>query len=415
RRRTAADEVPIFGEEQMTDQSAIDDQRRSRFPLGAQVRLAQLETDPYPVLAELRAAEPVSWVPALGAWLVTRRDLAVAAMRDAEAFTVDDPRFSTGAVLGPSMLSLDGPEHQRHRNPFAPSFRPGILREEFDHYLTAECHRLIDRFLADGMAELRTALAGPLAVNTIVRFLGLRDVTSAEVLDWYHHISDAITGLNLGTEPSVEQRAAIAAIHERVEATLADAGDTSVVARVAASGALRPDELGSAIAVLMFGAIETAEGMTANALWHLLTNPEVLAQVRADRHLVADAIEESVRLEPAAAVLDRYTTTDTRLGEVVIPERELVTLSLQAANRDPEVFDDPDRFDLQRPNTNRHVTFAQGPHGCLGIHLTRMETVAAVNALLDATDGRDLRLDPTASTAPTGLIFRKPERVVARW
>ena len=96
--------------------------RTHRYPLGAAVTLAELRDDPHPALARLRAAEPVSWVPVLNGWLVTRRDLALAVMRDSAAFTVDDPRFSTARIVGPSMLSLDGPGHDRHRRPFGTPF-----------------------------------------------------------------------------------------------------------------------------------------------------------------------------------------------------------------------------------------------------------------------------------------------------
>ena len=96
--------------------------RVRRYPLGGAVTLADLEDDPHPALARLRAAEPVSWVPVLDGWLVTRRDLAVAVMRDSVTFTVNDPRFSTARVVGPSMLSLDGPPHDRHRRPFSAPF-----------------------------------------------------------------------------------------------------------------------------------------------------------------------------------------------------------------------------------------------------------------------------------------------------
>ena len=88
---------------------------RTRYPLGAGLTLAQLDADPHGVLARLREHEPVSWVPALDGWLVTRRDLCIEVMRDAAGFTVDDPRFSTARVVGPSMLSLDGDAHRRAR------------------------------------------------------------------------------------------------------------------------------------------------------------------------------------------------------------------------------------------------------------------------------------------------------------
>ena len=107
------------------------------FPLGAAVTAQELELDPHPALARLRAAEPVSWLPALDGWLITRRDLALAVMRDPEHFTVDDPRFTTGRVVGPSMLTLDGDEHRRHREPFAAPFRRAAVRERFAGFVAA--------------------------------------------------------------------------------------------------------------------------------------------------------------------------------------------------------------------------------------------------------------------------------------
>src|SRR4051812_3100210 len=145
----------------------------SSFPLGAAVTLEQLEHDPHPVLARLREREPVSWVPALASWLVTRRDLVLEAMRDPASFTVDDPRFSTAQVVGPSMLSLDGTEHRRHREPFARPFRLDAVRERFATLVEAEVDRLLDPIEARGEADLRAALAGPLSVEVMVLALGL--------------------------------------------------------------------------------------------------------------------------------------------------------------------------------------------------------------------------------------------------
>ena len=91
----------------------------AKFPIGRGATLRELQEDPHPLLARLRTAEPVSWLAVLGGWLVTRYDLAMRVMRDSITFTVDDPRFSTSRVVGPSMLSLDGADHARHREPFA--------------------------------------------------------------------------------------------------------------------------------------------------------------------------------------------------------------------------------------------------------------------------------------------------------
>lgn len=386
--------------------------RSKQFPIGASMTVEQLQAAPYQVLAELREHEPVSWVPAIGTWLITRRDLAVEAMRDAETFTVDDPRFTTGAVIGPSMLSLDGPEHERHRGAFAPHFRPALVRDQFEVELVETAQAIVDEFAPVGRAELRTALAGPLAVTTISRFLGWTDIDARQILSWYSEISDAIVGLSLGHPVPSSGTAAIAAIHERVMTALNE-GSSALLSALEAEAVLQPEELPANTAVLMFGAIETSEGMTANLLWHLLTSPDTLARVTSDRSLLTAAMEESLRLEPAAAVVDRFATRIVELGGAMIAERDKVTISLLGANRDPAVFPEPDRFDIDRPNLRQHVTFVQGPHGCLGLHLARLETHAGVSAVLDGLRG--LTLDSAASSAPAGLIFRKPASIAATW
>src|SRR4030088_39607 len=101
------------------------------FPLGAAVTLDELIGDPHPLLARLRQREPVSWLPVLNGWLVSRYEVAVQVMRDPATFTVDDPRFSTARVVGPSMLSSDGADHAHHRGPFAQVFRPAEVGARF--------------------------------------------------------------------------------------------------------------------------------------------------------------------------------------------------------------------------------------------------------------------------------------------
>src|SRR5207253_8426790 len=139
----------------------------------------------HPVLARLREHEPVSWLPALNLWLVTRRDLALQVMRDPDTFTVDDPRFSTGQVVGTSMLTLDGADHARHRDPFARPFRLEPVRERFSALVAAETDRLIDAIEPAGQAELRRSVAGPLAVAVVAHALGLEGTDAVEVLGWY--------------------------------------------------------------------------------------------------------------------------------------------------------------------------------------------------------------------------------------
>ena len=176
---------------------------------------------------------------------------------------------------------------------------------------------------------------------------------------------------------------------------------------------LAADEIVSNAAVLLFGGIETTEGMTSNAVWYLLGDQDALLQVRADPSLIERAVDESLRLEPAAAVVDRYATADVELGTARIPRGDLVIVSLAGANRDPAVFADPDRFDLHRSNARQHLAFAVGPHFCIGAQLARLEAAAAVAALLNQLP--DLQLDPARPTAPQGLVFRKPPSLNVCW
>jgi cytochrome P450 len=389
--------------------------RAAAFPIGAAATLAELETDPHPLLARLREAEPVSWLPALGGWLVTRRDLALQVMRDPDAFTVDDPRFSTGQVVGPSMLTLDGREHTRHRAPFAAPFRLDAVRERFTGAVAEEVDRLLDRIAPAGTAELRRELAGPLAAATVTHALGLQDAGTAEVLGWYDAIVGSVTEITAGRGPTEAGRRGFEALRAAMEPALERAPETSLVAAAAGSaGGLARGEVISNAAVMLFGGIETTEGMIANAISHLLAHPAQLAAVRADPPaLLAGAIEESLRLEPAAAVVDRYATRDVELAGAAIAARELVSVSIAGANRDPAVFPEPDRFDVRRPNAKLHAAFAHGPHVCIGMHLARLEAHTAVGRVLERLP--DLRLEADAQADPRGLVFRKPDALRVRW
>ena len=378
------------------------------YPVGASITLDELERDPYPVLARLRDEEPVSWVPVLEGWLVTRRESCIDVMRDAVRFTVDDPRFSTARVVGPSMLSLDGDEHRRHRDPFAAAFRRPEVLARFADAVADEARRLVAGLAPHGTAEVRRELAGPLAVAVVALALELGDTDPSTVLGWYDEIVGAVDRVSAGGEVGPTARQAFDALGTHVLGSL-ERGEGLLVG---AGTTLAPREVVSNAAVMMFGGIETSEGMTTSLFWHLLADPAQLEAVRGDRSLVANAIEESLRLEPAAARVDRYATEDVEIDGAAIRRGDLVIVSLTAANRDPSFFADPDRFDVHRAEARAHLAFAQGPHACVGIHLARLETGAAIAAALEVWPG--MTLDPD-STPPTGVVFRKPRTLRVRW
>lgn len=386
--------------------------RHARYPIGASVTVAELATDPHPVLARLREAEPVSWLPAIGGWLVSRADLADSVLRNPGTFTVDDPRFTTARVVGPSMLSLDGSEHRRHRDPFARALREPQTRARLTAAAASEAAKLVGAVASGpGEAELRRGLAGQLAVAVMADMLGLA-ADPAQLLGWYDAIVAGVSALSVADGAVAD--AATAAFDE-LSASVADALAQPVQPSVltAAANWLSPAEIVSNAAVMLFGGIETTEGMICNALWYLLGDQAAWHEVMADRSMIGNAVEEALRLEPAAAVVDRYASADVILGGNQIRSGDLVRVSLSAANRDPAVFADPDRFDVHRGNARQHRAFAIGPHFCVGAELARTEAHAAVSALLDRLPG--LRLDPGRPSAPAGLVFRKPASLHVSW
>lgn len=378
------------------------------FPIGAAVTQTELASDPHPTLARLRATEPVSWLPALGYWLVTSREVALQVLRDPATFTVDDPRFSTAQVVGPSMLSLDGAAHTRVRKPFVAPFRPAKVAERFTTAITERAHELVAGFKPAGAADLRTAFAGPLAVQVVAETLGIPDIDQKALLSWYVAFVDAVSEVTAGGAVPAAARAAYDTLAEHVLTGID--GHGSLLADAAAGG-LERDEVVSNAAVMLFGGIETTEGMILNLLRHLFESPGRLAAVRADSGLLPAAVEESLRLEPAAAVVDRYATRDIELAGASIRAGDPVTVSIAGANRDPATYPDPDAFDLHRPGARQHLAFANGPHFCPAMDLARLETTIGVGVLLAELPG----LAPDADVAPSGLVFRKPQSLPARW
>lgn len=395
--------------------SAAGTPRATSSRIGSTATLADLEGgDPHSLLARLREYEPVSWLPVLDGWLVTRRDLALEVMRDDRTFTVDDPRFTTAQVVGPSMLSLDGSEHVRHRRPFAAPFALGEVRRQFAPTIRAEAERLVHELAPDGGAELRRDFAGPLAAGVVCGLLGVDPDQVEEVLGWHDAIVGAVNDLSAGRSAGSEAEAAMRALGDTLRPVLRSGGEGSLLAMAAGHAAgLTEREIVSNAAVLLFGGVETTEGMIANAVLHLLLEPQVLGLARADRTRLPDVVEESLRLEPAAAAVDRYATADVRLGGADIRAGDLVRVSITAANRDPATFEAPDAFDCERDNARRQLAFAGGPHVCVAMHLARVEAHQALDVLLERLPG--LRLDAGRPAAIGGLIFRKPASLHVLW
>lgn len=375
------------------------------FPLGASLTRAELDADLHTIGARLRSDEPVSWVPALNGWYVTRRDLVGEILEDAERFTVDDPRFAVKQVMGPNMLGLDGPAHTRHRTPFEPEFKMSSVRQRLVATVDQAAAELVSGLSDRGHAEVRADLAAPLAVRVVGDVLGL-DVEPDRLLGWYDDIVETMTAVSNGVVHHDARPPVMDRIGEEVKSV--SKGRSTLLTAVASE--LGMDDVIANAAVVLFGGIETSETMTAGTFAHLLALDGARDIVETPG-LLMKAIDESLRIEPPVAQIDRFATRDTTLADVNIGQGDFVVCSVAAANRDPEFYPEPDLFDPHRANARNHLAFAKGPHVCIGMHLARVETRAAIEAAFALLPG--LRLDNEVSWS--GSVFRKPEAVRVRW
>ena len=176
---------------------------------------------------------------------------------------------------------------------------------------------------------------------------------------------------------------------------------------------LRDDEIFAFLRLLLPAGIETTYRSSGNLLYALLTHPEQLAAVTADRSLIPQAIEEGLRWEPPILFLLRNAVRDTEVCGTPIPAGAVMNVCVGAANRDDNVYEAADRFDIFRKR-RQHVSFGWGPHMCIGMHLARMETRVAINTVLDRLS--NLRVDEDFE-APfvQGIAFRSPPALHVRF
>jgi cytochrome P450 len=388
-----------------------------RFPVGSRVRLETLAQNPYPVLAELRELEPVSWIPEFGMWFVTRFDDVEAVLHDVETFTLEDDESLLNEIFGRTMISSDGPEHTRLRKPFHPPFLPKFVRSEMSATIEARAHALIDTFVESGEVDLAAAWADRLALETVMLILGLPIHDHALVRGWFSEIGIALANIKRDDQVrETGQNAAraftdFARIHlER----LRENPDNSILGNLAKNETdLTDTEILEACRVIIFGGIETTAALLLNTTWALLNRTDDFQRVLEHTELLGNAVEETLRWEPPVQTLTRRATRNTEIHGVKITAGETLNCMIGAANRDPEKFDHPNEFTLERANAKNHLSFAIGRHFCLGAALARLEAQIGLRVLYERLSG--LRLDPDRLGQPHGHEFRSPPELWIRW
>jgi cytochrome P450 len=370
--------------------------------------------DPYPVYRRLRHEHPVLQVETIMGvlWTVTRYDDVLTVLRDAELFSSRANARGIGMVMGRTILEMEGKEHVRHRNLIAPFFALRAMRGELSEVVPRIAHQLIDRFAGDGRADLVSQFTFTFPMRVIAHVIGI----PIEDYEEYHRW--ALDLISVGDDPPRGFAAAGAIVdhlrpilaRRRVEPTN-DLLSRLIHAEVDGQRLTEEEVLGFLRLLLPAGA-ETTYRLIGSMLFALLSDPEALDEVRADRSKIARVIEETLRWESPVQYVSRETTAPAVLGGVEIPAGELVSVAVGSANRDETHFEDPDRFDLRR-DASDHLAFGFGQHFCAGSHLAALEARVALEALFDRLP--NLRFAPGEPSTVVGLAFRSPDRLPVRF
>jgi cytochrome P450 len=377
----------------------------------------EITRDPYPYFARLREQSPVHYSEAHRAWLVTRYDDNVTAFAD-PALSSDrvrpllakmspEKRAAAGPVfemMADWMVVSDPPAHTRLRKLATVAFHPkkfvameGRIRELVDRY--------IDDYVASGQEDLIANFSFPLPATIICELIGAPVSDAEKIKTWSEDLSLVAFGAGgeargdrhaRATRGLEEMLAYFEGLLERARSDPEGEDMISSILRGDGSGdQLTDDEMKGMCALMIFAGHETTMNTITSTVYQLLTHPDQLALLEADPKMAGKSIEEGLRTEGAIKVLQRWVVQDTSLRGQKISAGERVFLVIGAANRDPEKFADPDRYDITRM-PNPHIAFGKGVHTCIGAMLARIELRVAVARLFERLP--NLRLADDAFT-----------------
>jgi cytochrome P450 len=343
--------------------------------------------DPYPHYAEMRSLGPVVKNALTGFWMIWRYE-------DVQTVLTDHATFSSEALRGadrpdafgaPTMLNSDPPDHDRYRSVVQQAFTPRAIAALEPRLRNVASTLLVD-LSGDTPFDIVEGLAGPLPVVAIAEMLGVDAADRAAFREW----SDDL--LAEGDFPTPEEAVRIAEAGEKLRSyfareihSRARAQRRDLVARLVEANAdnvLSDAELLASCVLLLVAGNETTTNLITNITLQLGRHPDQRDLLLADPSLIPSAIEETLRFDGPVHWTLRVPTTPLEIGEYAINAGEPILVVIAAANRDPAVFPDPDRYDVSRTGS-RHIGFGHGTHFCLGAALARLETRLAVEALLE--------------------------------
>jgi cytochrome P450 len=365
--------------------------------------------DPYPLTEQLRSSGPLVRTPF--AWASADHDVCREILRD-KRFGITTPsdmeaarplrtllaRTNPGVanpVEPPAMLMVNPPDHTRYRQLVARSFTPRAI-EDLDIRVGQVTRQLIDQLATKPRPDLIADFAAQLPVAMIAEILGLPADTHPQLLEWGHAgapLLDIGIGWRTYRRAIDELRGVDDYLSDRFRQIREGSPGDTPFTRMAADKTLTDRELYANAALLVGAGFETTVNLIGNGIVTLLDHPEQLAHLRKNPDLWPGAVEEILRIDSPVQMTARTAHCDVEIAGQQLRAGNTVALLLGGANRDPNIFADPDRFDITRPNARDHLAFASGIHACLGAALARIEGATALRALFESYP--DLQLTET--------------------
>ncbi|WP_314171680.1 cytochrome P450 family protein [Streptomyces winkii] len=383
--------------------------------------------DPYPVYAALRAEAPVHHVRAPGGeefWLVVGHEACRAAFTDPRLSRdwlghggfdrIDNTAEAQPAMA--HMLMAEPPDHTRLRRLVAGEFTPRRIAR-LEPRIQEITDDLLDAMLTgdERRADLIASLAFPLPMTVICELLGVPELDREAFRGWSNEMVAR-------TSPEAEQRAyeeMPAYLAGLIESKRADPGEDVLSKMIHAvddgGDRLSPDELIGMSVLLLIAGHETTVNLIGNGMRALFDHPGQLAELRSDLSLIDGAVEEMLRYDgPVETCTERLAVEDVEMGGVTVPAGSTVLIAMADADRDPERFKEPDRFDIRR-DARGHIAFGHGLHYCLGAPLARLEGRVAIRSLLERCPGITADADESALQWVPGMLMRGVKQLPVRW
>jgi cytochrome P450 len=379
-------------------------------PVDNQISFAELTSAPYPIYRRLRKEAPVLKVTSVRRILLTKAADTKYVKDNPQLFSSDDPSTPMQrAFLAHTLMRKDGAEHAREREAMQPAFAPSNIRNTWTEIYTKVAEEYVARLPKGEVVDLFPALAGPYAGRTLSHLLGIPNASDDEMQRWSQALIDGSGNFGWQPEPfeisdiaNVEMNACMDAMvpHHR-----ANPNPSALAVMVNAPDPIPMSQIYSNVKIAIGGGINEPRDALLTILYGLLTDLDQFEAAK-EKSLWGDAFDEGVRWVAPIQASSRLVLEDTVIRDTAIPKGEVVMTIQASANRDEEIWEDGERYNMFRPKLP-HQSFGNGPHFCQGKHIAR-RMIADIMLPILVDRFPNMRLPDPSAVIWRGFGFRGP-------